>query len=267
MFAVFKVRGIDPYTPVIKLGSNLDNFLDRDNLVLTEAIVLGYPPIPMTREPNLIGARAEVNALIDVYDAPYDHFVLSSTPRGGFSGGVAISEYDVALGVITRSLTRDDKLLELGFMTVLGVEPIYVALSDNRLLPDCRVEGWAEFWDTSKLWFDKPELETAARKSTIMASIELFNDDERVALALTCIDDPALLQELAGLANNQLADYPLIGSEPRPGLQRLDVYRPDATAGQKALTAAQAVAAELINHGYVAKIPGPPGSEKLLPPH
>jgi hypothetical protein len=30
--AVFKVKEIDPYTPVIKLGSNLDNILDRRGL-------------------------------------------------------------------------------------------------------------------------------------------------------------------------------------------------------------------------------------------
>ena len=129
--AVFKVREVDPHTPVIKLGTNLDNFLDRSELVLTEAIVLGYPPIPMASETILIGARAEVNALADLYHTPYGHFVLSAMPRGGFSGGVAISEHDVALGVITNSLIPDHNPSELGFMAVLGVEPIYVALSEH----------------------------------------------------------------------------------------------------------------------------------------
>jgi hypothetical protein len=233
--------------------------------VLTEAIVLGYPPIPRTLDPVLIGARAEVNAVIDRYDVPDIHFVLSSMPRGGFSGGIAISENDIALGVITSSLETDWKPPELGFMAVLGVEPIYIALSDRKLLPDCQLEGWAEAWNSRKLWFDKPDIETSDRTSTIMASIELFNDGERVALAFTCIDQPALLRELVDLAGTQLAGYTILYYEPRPGLQRLDVYRPDSSAGQQALVAARAVAAALISRGYVAKIPGPPGSEDLLP--
>lgn len=263
--AIFKVREIDPYTPVIKLGSNLDNMLDRRDLVLTEAIVLGYPPVPRTLEPVLIGARAEVNAVIDRYDVPDIHFVLSSMPRGGFSGGIAISEHYIALGVVTSSLEIDWKPPELGFMAVLGVEPIYIALSDRKLLPDCQLEGWTESWNSKKLWFDKPDMETSDRTSTIMASIELFNDGERVALALTCVGQPALLRELVDLAGTQLAGYTILYYEPRPGLQRLDVYRPDNSAGQQALRAARAVAAALVSRGYVLKIPGPPGSEDLLP--
>ena len=262
--AVFKVREVDSHTPVIKLGTNLDNFLDRSELVLTEAIVLGYPRIPMASEAILVGARAEVNALADLYHTPYGHFVLSTMPRGGFSGGVAISEHDVALGVIADSLIVDHNPTELGFMAVLGVEPIYVALSERGLLPDCQVEGWAESQNSQKVWFDRPEMGTSDRTSTIMASVELFDDGERVALALTCMDNPALLQELVELARNQLADCSLIESEPRPGLKRLDVYRPGASAGQQALTAARAVVAELISNGYVAKIPWLPGSEDLL---
>jgi hypothetical protein len=139
--AAFKVAEIDSYTPVVKLGSNFDNMLNRSSLVLTEAIVLGYPPVPMTRHPVLIGARAEVNAAIDLYDVPYSHIVLSSMPRGGFSGGPAISEHDVALGVVTRSLDMNNNPPELGFMAVLGVDPIYALLAEHKLLPDCQLEG------------------------------------------------------------------------------------------------------------------------------
>ena len=230
--AIFKVREIDPYTPVIKLGSNLDNMLDRRGLVLTEAIVLGYPPVPKTPEPVLIGARAEVNAVIDRYDAPDIHFVLSSMPRGGFSGGIAISEHDIALGVVTSSLGIEWQPPEFGFMAVLGVEPIYTTLSDHRLLPDCQLEEWTDCWNSKKLWFDKPDMEALDQTSTIMASIELFNDGERVALALTCIGQPALLQELVDLASTQLTGYTILYYEPRPGLQRLEfivrITQPDS---------------------------------------
>jgi hypothetical protein len=262
--AVFKVAQVDPRTPVIRLGANLDNFIDRSELVLTEAIVLGYPRIPMSSEAILMGARAEVNALAGLYHAPYDHFVLSAMPRGGFSGGVAISEYDVALGVVTSSLVPDNNLSEFGFMAVLGVDPIYIALSERGLLPGCQVEGWAEPQNSRKVWFDHPEVDASGRTSTIMASVELFDDGGRVARALTCMDDPALLQALVELAHNRLADCTLIESEPRPGLKRIDVYSPGASAGQQALTAARAVVAELRSNDYVPKIPGLPGSEDLL---
>jgi hypothetical protein len=104
------------------------------------------------------------------------------------------------------------------------------------------------------------------RTSTILASIELFNDGDRVALALTCIDEPALLPRLVDLASSQLLNYTVLYYKPRPGLERLDIYRPDNSAGEQALIAARSVAAELISLGYVAKSPGPVGSEDLLPP-
>ncbi|MBO4256813.1 hypothetical protein GRC12_23435 [Streptomyces griseorubiginosus] len=59
--AVFKVHEIDPRTPVIPLGSHLDDWLGGSDFVLTEAVILGYPPIPMTTTPALVGARAEIS--------------------------------------------------------------------------------------------------------------------------------------------------------------------------------------------------------------
>ena len=59
-------------------------------------------------------------------------------------------------------------------MAVLGVEPIYVALSEHSMLPDCQVEGWAESWNSRKVWFDRPEMGTSDRTSTIMASGKSF---------------------------------------------------------------------------------------------
>lgn len=61
--AAFQAGPIDPRTPVIPLGTHLDSYMGLSSFVLTEAIVLGFPPIPMTFFPVLVGARAEVNAL------------------------------------------------------------------------------------------------------------------------------------------------------------------------------------------------------------
>ena len=272
--AVFKVREIDSHTPAIRLGSHLDDWLAASDFVLSEAVVLGYPPIPMTSAPVLVGARAEVNALVDLYDAPYAHFILSSMPRGGFSGGVAISEDPIVLGVITRSLLSGDQPTELGFMAVVGVEPIYVCLAEHKLLPDCQAEGWEDFWNTSKLWFSSPGTERSSilsfepnveipgrplgypvegyeKSVRIVADVALFDDGKRVALMISCKDNDKLLRELLTVVRNELADYSLTQSEARPGVQRFDIQPWDTSAGQHGLAAARAVAALLIRHGYV----------------
>jgi hypothetical protein len=44
--------------------------------------------------------------------------------RGGFSGGGVLSECDFVLGIVTMSLVRNNAPEELGYLTVLSVEPI-----------------------------------------------------------------------------------------------------------------------------------------------
>jgi Trypsin-like peptidase domain len=112
-------EGLHPNTPPVPMGTHLDDWIGVRDFVLSEAIIMGYPPIPLTRENHLVCAKAEVNAVIDLAIMPHVHFVLSAMPRGGFSGGVAISEYGFLLGVITQSLVRND---ESGFFTVVSVE-------------------------------------------------------------------------------------------------------------------------------------------------
>ncbi|GAB4052726.1 hypothetical protein GCM10028775_35240 [Catellatospora paridis] len=121
--AIFQVEDIDTRHPYVSLGGHLQDYLGRSDFVLTEAVVLGYPPLPLTTEPTLIGTKAEVNAMVERFDAPYIHFILSTMPRGGFSGGPAISEYGMALGVVTSSLMSGGSPAELGYMSVLTVDP------------------------------------------------------------------------------------------------------------------------------------------------
>lgn len=81
--AIFQVSSIHPETSFINLGSHLDDWIESSNWQLTEAIVLGYPPIPQTSEPHLVGVRAEVNAMVSLYLSRHVHFVISAIPRGG----------------------------------------------------------------------------------------------------------------------------------------------------------------------------------------
>ncbi|MEY9590988.1 hypothetical protein ABIA06_003279 [Bradyrhizobium yuanmingense] len=147
--AVFATDGLHPETPYIPLGSHLDDWIHRRNFVLSEAVVLGYPPIPLSREPILVSTRAEINAVVDLTSSSKVHFIVSATPRGGFSGGVAVSEYGFALDLVSSSLTNNHKAAELGFMAVIAIEPIYECLAHHKLLPDCQKDGWNEFWNTT----------------------------------------------------------------------------------------------------------------------
>lgn len=146
--AVFKVGNLDPATPYIPLGTRLDNWIGPHDFVLQDVVILGHPPVPMTVDPYLIAARAEVNSTIRRHDADYIHFIVSATPRGGFSGGPVITAQshdpseNFVLGLVTSDLTRNLKH-ELGFMTVLSVEPIYGCLRAAGLMP--KVQEIIEF--------------------------------------------------------------------------------------------------------------------------
>ena len=132
---VFKVRELHPNVSVVKLGIHWDDWVHRGLWLLSDAVVLGYPPIPMANDPHLIGAKAEVHTYLVPRHSPHIHFVLSAMPRGGFSGGVAIHESGDALGVITTSLVENNSPEELGYLGVLSIEPIVVCLEENGLMP------------------------------------------------------------------------------------------------------------------------------------
>jgi hypothetical protein len=98
---------------------------------------MGYPPIPTADRPTLVAVKGEVNAVVDSYLGPAGQpfFVTSPIPRGGFSGGPVISEYDFLLGVQTDSFISADQIPELGFAAALTVEPLWGLLFDNEVYP------------------------------------------------------------------------------------------------------------------------------------
>jgi len=139
--AVFRVVGVHPATAVVPLGVHWDDWVYRETWNLDDALILGYPPIPLTNEPTLVAMRAEINTLVVLRTSPSVHFILSGPPRGGFSGGVALHEGGFALGVVTSSLTADGQSIELGFLAVLSIEPIRMLLEKTGLLPTCQKRG------------------------------------------------------------------------------------------------------------------------------
>lgn len=142
--ACFRVQ---PYPRAwIPLGGHFDDFLGQYELVLYRTLVLGYPPIPLTRAPNLVACVGEVNALVDLYFGSHPHFLISTMARGGFSGAPVLVGYNEALssggtavlGMVTQSLTADEQLPEQGYMAVLTVEPIYTCLESHDMLPEAQ---------------------------------------------------------------------------------------------------------------------------------
>lgn len=119
---------------VIPIGGHLDDWLG-DELVLSRVLVLGFPRVPLSQDTSLVAVLAEVNAIADRYDVPHPHFIISAVPRGGFSGGPAISEYGFLLGVVTHSLIEDGNDTTAGLMAVLSVEPLWNLLHEKAIYP------------------------------------------------------------------------------------------------------------------------------------
>jgi S1-C subfamily serine protease len=137
--------------PALKLGRHLDDWMMSDEMVLHRTLLLGYPPVPLTNNVQLIAVTCEVNARVtDLRTSAHPHFIISSMARGGFSGGPVLHEAGFVLGLVTESLVRDSRPEEFGFMTVLTVEPIFKLLVALKRLPAIQKEGWDGYWDRPK---------------------------------------------------------------------------------------------------------------------
>ncbi|MFD3884018.1 S1 family peptidase [Streptomyces microflavus] len=253
--AVFKVEEIDSHTPVVPLGGHLDDWLGRSDFVLTEAVVLGYPPIPMAKYPTLVGTRAEVSAQIDLYGTPHVHFVLSAMARGGFSGGVAFSEYGFALGMVTMSLLSGEQSVESGYMSAVTVEPIFECLGLHKLLPDCQAEGWDGLWGTTHLYFydgsSYQEYPNGVTGGRVAAGVDILDDGKQFSLTIFCDDNADLLSGAMNSIMRELDEYTLDHSEIRPGMIRVEIRGANASAGERIKIAGHSVARVFAEYGYI----------------
>jgi S1-C subfamily serine protease len=143
--------------PAIPLGSHLDDWITDHDFVLNEVLVLGFPPIPLSKQVVLVATRAQINAVVDLINIDHVHFIASAMARGGFSGGVVLSEWGVALGVVTASLLKNGAPEELGYLTVLTVEPILECLGAHGLLPKDLAAQWAGLFTAETEYFGVPE--------------------------------------------------------------------------------------------------------------
>lgn len=139
-------------TDHIEIGGHLDDWIG-DELVLSKVLLMGYPPVPFSSKPVLLASEGEVNAVVDKYNGPHPHFVISNMGRGGYSGGPVLSEFGFLLGVLTESLVVNNQSEELGYSSAISVEPLLVFLQENGVYPgknrktiEVLLEG-ADHWD------------------------------------------------------------------------------------------------------------------------
>jgi hypothetical protein len=123
-----------------------------------------------------------------------------SHAKGGFSGGVAISEGGQVLGLITESLLAHGQPVELGYLAVITVEPIYVCLADHKLLPLTQAEGWDGLWNSTAIYFGARGTETSnGYGGLVVAHVELFDDGRSFSVTIACDDDEVFEQVLTAV--------------------------------------------------------------------
>ncbi len=169
--------------PAIPLGGHLDDWITDHDFVLNEVLVLGFPPIPLAKKAVLVATRAQINAVVDLINVDHVHFIASAMARGGFSGGVVLSEWGVALGVVTSSLLKNGAPEELGYLTVLTVEPILECLGAHGLLPRTLAEQWDGLFTAETEYFGVPE------KHWAHSWIKTDRDGHRARISFSTPDD------------------------------------------------------------------------------
>jgi hypothetical protein len=203
--AAFRCDGVDELTPWVPLGGHLDDWLGISDFVLTEVILMGYPPIPMTSGPRLIASRAEISGLVDFYDVPHVHFLLSAMARGGYSGAMVIAEGGYGMGVVTRSVGNDGPE-ELGYMACVSIEPIYEMLANAKMLPTAQSQIFDGLWNTNAIYL--VQILDDGLGQLHRASAGVFDDGKRLWLDINVFRDPDALDSASRLATDGLRDYP-----------------------------------------------------------
>lgn len=155
--AVFSIPALSQL-PTVPLGDHLDDWITDHDFVMDEVLVLGFPPIPLAASPILVAARGQINAVVDLINVSHVHFIVSTMARGGFSGGVVLSERGFALGLVTSSLLKNGAPEELGYLTVLTVEPILECLGKNDLLTQELALIWDGLFTANTEYFGSPEV-------------------------------------------------------------------------------------------------------------
>jgi hypothetical protein len=212
--AVFRVDLDGNNLPKVPLGSHFDHEIGDNDFILSKAIVVGYPPIPFTTTPNQVVVGAEVNATIDVRHSPHVHFVVSAMARGGFSGGLVLSETGSALGIVTESLSTNEASPETGFMSVLSVEPIINIITEHFPFDTAQNGIYRDEVTLIDIRLTRPSL-SRLNSRLYCANIYVYDDDRDIFAIISC-EVPKHLK-LAYSAFNAVASIKTVPEQSRDG--------------------------------------------------
>ncbi|GGF11866.1 hypothetical protein GCM10011611_16900 [Aliidongia dinghuensis] len=241
--AVFRVNLGDTPLPAITVSQHTDYSLGENDLVLSDILVIGYPPIPFTTVPNQVVTLGQINAVVRVRHSPVLHFIASAMARGGFSGGVALDQSGTALALVTESLGQGDMPVETGYMSLLSIEPA-VDLAAEKF--GFGVESGYPGRYTDTLFAAKFSDPSSRSLSSFIydASLYVYDDDRDVFVEINCADETLLAEAVATFH----AVTPLTRHDVVDGSV---LYTPDENPSAKLLAAGgEAVAAVFERAGY-----------------
>ncbi len=194
--AVFRVKlGAMPL-PAITVSQHTDYELGENDLVLSDILVVGYPPIPFTTVPSQVVSLGQINAVVRVRHSPVLHFIASTMARGGFSGGVALDQSGVALALVTESLGQGGMPVETGYMSLLSIEPA-VDLAAEKFGFSCHGGYPGRYSDTLfAVKFSDPSSQSLS--SLIYdASLYVYDDNRDVFVEITCAEEVLLAEAIS----------------------------------------------------------------------
>jgi hypothetical protein len=240
--AVLRVDLGDTPLPAITVSQHTDYSLGENDLILSDILVVGYPPIPFTTVPSQVVTLGHINAVVRVHHSPVLHFIASAMARGGFSGGVALDQSGIALGLVTESLGKGEMPVETGYMSLLSIEPVVDLAADKF---GFSIHGGYPGRYSDTLFAAKFSNPADRPLSSFIydASLYVYDDDHDVFVEINCAE--ALLAEavatfsaIAPLTRHDVADGSVLYTP---------VENPPAAL---LLEAGEAVAALFVRSGY-----------------
>lgn len=241
--AVFRCALDDLPLPAISVSQHTDYSIDENAVVLSDILVIGYPPIPFTTVPSQVVTVGQINAVVRVHHSPAIHFIASAMARGGFSGGVALDLSGMAIALVTESLGRYEAPVESGYMSLLSIASA-VDLAAEAFGFSAHGGYPGRYSDTLLAARFCRSTDRPLSSFIFDASIYVYDDDHDLFIEINCAD-PALLAEAVNTYNTVTP------------IQRVDVedgsvlYIPEENPPARLLLdAGEAVIALLSRSGY-----------------
>jgi hypothetical protein len=178
-----------------------------------------------------------------VHHSPVLHFIASAMARGGFSGGVALDQSGIALGLVTESLGKGEMPVETGYMSLLSIEPA-VDLAAEKFGFSTR-DGYPGR-DSDTLFAAKFSNPAGRPLSSFIydASLYVYDDNRDVFVEINCVDEALAAEAVATFSGVT----PLTRHDVEEGsVVYTPVQNPPATL---LLEASEAVAALFVRSGY-----------------